>query len=168
MTHSARGAREERYLNLFEANWAVLNDAIRAAKEADRQDFLAQCLRLESEVPADWRAGAFVALVLRATLHDAVGTEPSRDGIQAVAETVAEAVAALTSASVVTTCNAMLTAAGLANATERITGGAMVVYGAAATGVLLRASSQPSINDLREIVRAFYEENRSTLENMDA
>ena len=122
---------------LFDANWRILSRAIGYASSARRDDFANELLRLESEVPVDWRAGALVAVALRICVHRRLGPEPDPSKVSALAKSLAPSFRSLTSGDLPVLVDLLNTSLDRAPVSNRVAGGPLIFYGTAVVALLL-------------------------------
>jgi hypothetical protein len=138
---------------LSEARWQILSDAIIAAHEGDSDAMRAAAMRLETDVPAEGHAPAYVWYLLRYVIADYLGRRPELKDLQEIARYRHREFSQVVQGSARALEDELCTAFGMAGPGQEVTGGTFVVLGIAALGVLLKdpaaqlASIKPGMAD---------------------
>jgi hypothetical protein len=125
-------------VDLFDANWVVLTDAVMAAHRGDRRRFLAQLSRFETEVPVDRHAQIQTWIVLGAFVGRHIGKCPPTQAVSELIRTIRPRVRVLVGddfGSIGALTDTVLFALDQRSGAD-VAAGEFVVTGLAASGVL--------------------------------
>lgn len=92
---SLRNSAPRSGTDLFDANWAILTAAVLAAHRNDRDRYLAQIVRFETDLPIDLLAETQTALALLWLLNRRIGTRPTSHAVSELAWTIQSRVTAM-------------------------------------------------------------------------
>ena len=121
-----------------EQRWRILCDATAAAHAGDAAAFAAALMRLETEVPADGHAGAYVWYMLCYAVTDYLERRPELEDLQEIARYRHREFGRVVRLDARALEDVLRTAFGMAAADRQVTGGSFAVLGVAALGVMLK------------------------------
>lgn len=148
---------------LFDANWSILSRAFGYASSARRREFAQELLRLESDVPIDWRAGVLVALALRSCVIARLGAAPDPAQVSDLAKALLPRFSALTDGDLALLVDLLNTSLDRAPTSNRVAGGPLIFYGSAVVA-LLRGDTNRDLQALTDRVADYYARHHDELE----
>jgi hypothetical protein len=122
---------------LDNANWQLLREILIAAHQGDAEGHVAALLRLERDVPADAKAGAYLWYLLRYRVAALLGRRPRPEDLHELAQRYAPKFAKLVRGGQGELEDTLLTVFDFTTLGRKVKGGKAIVVGSAALGVLL-------------------------------
>ena len=119
------------------ANWELLCEIVTAAHQGDAESHVAALLRLERDVPADAKAGAYLWYLLRYRVAALLGRRPRPEDLHELAQRYAPKFAELIRGGQAELEDTLLTVFDFTTHGRKVKGGKAIIVGSAALGVLL-------------------------------
>jgi hypothetical protein len=145
-------------IELDDARWRVLREAVVAAHQGDGRAFHAALLKLANHVPYDGLPAASIWWLLRYRVAQLLGRRPSRGDITQIAGYYTETRFGAVIQDVSLLQDVLLTVWKLASAEREVVGGQFLVAGAAALGALLHDPGT-AMDDARPDLTAWCQRN---------
>jgi hypothetical protein len=134
--HSSPGAEDSDH-SLDEITWRILCDAVEAAHEGNPAAAQAAWNRLETDVPADGQAAAYVWYLLRYRIADYLGRRPIEQDLIRLAQRRHPRYARVLRGDVTELENMLCSLFDMVSEDHRITGGRFVVLGIVTLAIFL-------------------------------
>jgi hypothetical protein len=138
---------------LSDVRWQILSDAIIAAHAGEAEAMRAAVMRLETDVPAEGHASAYVWYLLRYVIADYLGRRPELKDLQEIARYRQREFSQVAQGGARALEDELCTAFEMAGPGQAVTGGTFAILGIAALGVMLKdpatqlASIKPRLAD---------------------
>jgi hypothetical protein len=150
---------------LFDRNWLIIRDAALAASRNDGPAHRRNALRVESDVPVDWRAGVVAGFALRAQLRrrygpGLLGPNAAVADVDRVVSDHAERLHIVSGAESRMTLSLLCTVLEIEPAESKATGPEVIYFGSALLGLLLE-DPESDLFEIESRLGAFYDRNHA-------
>lgn len=146
------------------ANWELLREVVTAAHQGDAEGHVAALLRLERDVPADAKAGAYLWYLLRYRVAAQLGRRPRPEDLHELAQRYAPKLAKLIRGGQDELEDTLLTVFHFPTYGRKVKGGKAIIVGSAALGVLLD-DVEAELAEMRPHLADWWDRNASEFRN---